>query len=239
MSKAREGKAVEAADEPAGREVADYLRRHPDFLERHPDLLEVLMPPSRWSGDGVVDMQRFMLERLRQEIDNLRTCATELIATSRVNMGTQNRTHAAALALLGADDFPALVRIVVEDLPLLLGVDAVGLAFEPPARLIKALIHSDIRRLDDGMVDDLLGHSRDSMLVKTVEDDGTLFGPAASLVRSAAIARLRPGRAMPPGLLLLGSREDGTFHPGQASDLVEFLGRVVERCVHQCLEPAA
>ena len=45
-------------------QVEEFLRDHPDFLTQHPALLDVMTPPMRWSGDKVVDMQSFMLDRL-------------------------------------------------------------------------------------------------------------------------------------------------------------------------------
>ena len=82
--------------------VGAYLLEHPDFLVRHPHVLKAMTVPSRASGDGVVDMQHFMLERLREEIGDLRDCAQDVIETSRYNMSVQTRTHAAVLALLAA-----------------------------------------------------------------------------------------------------------------------------------------
>ena len=59
-----------------------------------------MTPPIRWSGDKVVDMQSFMLDRLRGEQADLKEDAANLlISTTRANMMIQTRTHAAAIAL--------------------------------------------------------------------------------------------------------------------------------------------
>lgn len=223
--------------------VIAYLRDHRDFLVRHTDLLASLALPGRWGGedDGgqeggrVVDMQQFMLERLRGEIDNLRASALDLIDTSRRNLSIQNRTHAAALALLGAQDLAHMLRIVADDLPLLLDVDAVVIGFEPPAAPLSGLVLPDIRPLAAGTVDAILGNV-DVKLLRETSDDGTIFGSAAGLVRSAALARLMPSETVPIGLLALGSRGRGAFHSGQGTDLVGFLARVAERCARRWLE---
>src|SRR3546814_11000141 len=68
--------------EPTAAEVAAYLRGHPDFLVRNPDLLGVLTPPSRRTGDTVVDMQQFMVERQRREIDRQKEQYRKLDRTS-------------------------------------------------------------------------------------------------------------------------------------------------------------
>ena len=49
-------------------QVAEYLRRHPQFLIRHPDLLDYQIPPARNKGEGIIDLQQFMVERLRRDI---------------------------------------------------------------------------------------------------------------------------------------------------------------------------
>ncbi len=217
--------------------VADYLRRHPDFFTRHADVLAAMTPPARWQGDRVVDMQRFVLERLRDEVESLRACAHEVIKTSRSNLSSQTRSHAAVLALLAAGDFEHMVRVVNDDLPLLLDVDVVAIGFEtgPTAGMVTA----DVRRFAGGTVDRLLGGAdQDVALVRDMADDGTVFGAAAGLVRSAALARLRPNPTTPVGLLALGSRKRA-FHPGQGTELIGFMARMLECCVHGWREKPA
>jgi len=232
--------AAAIASGPSDDQVRDFLGRHPDFLTRNPELLERLSVPSRWSGDGVVDMQQFVLEHLRGEIDSLRDCAQDVIETSRTNMSTQTRTHAAVLAMLGARDFDHMVRTVNEDLPLLLDVDVVSLGFESPAPggvPMAAFQSAEIRRFAPGLVDGLMGADHDVVLMREMHDDGTVFGGGAGLVRSAALSRLRAGDGIPQGLLAMGSRGAG-FHPGQGTDLIVFLSRALERCLARWLEPA-
>ncbi len=55
--------------------VAEFLGQNPDFFADRLDLLSEMTAPSRWTGDGVVDMQRFLAERRLGEIDDLRNCA--------------------------------------------------------------------------------------------------------------------------------------------------------------------
>ena len=54
-------------------DVAAYLRKHPDFLAKRADLLAVLTPPALRRGDSVVDMQHFMLQRLRSDLARAKT----------------------------------------------------------------------------------------------------------------------------------------------------------------------
>ena len=219
--------------------VTAYLRAHPDFLARHSEMLTELEAPSRWSGDGVVDMQRFMTDKLRGEIEHLRTVSNELIVTSRTNLSVQGRTHQAVLTILAARDVTEMARTVKDSLPLILDLDVVSLCMEPSAQALPELAISEIRDLSEGTVDHYLGDDHDIMLTHDASDDGTLFGEGAGLVRSAAIARLNGGSVLPSGILALGSRSHGTFHPGQGTELLTFLARVVEQRLHSWLEPGA
>jgi hypothetical protein len=215
-------------------EVAAFLRDNPNYLVENPDLLQVLTPPQRWTGDGVVDMQGFILDRLRKETENLKSSANELVATTRSNLLVQTRTHAAVLAILGADSYDKLVHVTVFDLPLLLDVDAVALCFEAAAES-PALAAPDARAIQAGAVGRLLGSAEDVALLDDTSDNGTVFGAAAGLVRSAALVRLHGGAGVPMGMMALGARGVSTFHPNQATELLTFLARVLETCLHRWL----
>ena len=124
--------ATAKPNELAAADVAAYLRRHPDFLTSRPDLVAILTPPAREMGDGVVDLQHFMLDRLRTDVARLKLVQRKLIATSRANLQNQSRVHAAVIAMLGATTFEHLIAVVTEELSLLLDIDAVGLCIEAP-----------------------------------------------------------------------------------------------------------
>ncbi|MEK9724041.1 MAG: DUF484 family protein [Rhodospirillaceae bacterium] len=220
-------------------DVAAYLRANPDFLNRNPDVLEVLAPPARWSGDGVVDMQQYLINRNRSEMDELRDCAQDVIETSRSNMSIQTRAHAAVLALLAAREWTDMIHVVTQDWPLLLDVDVIVLGFEPPAASDPRLSDSGLADLPAGTIDRLLGPDQDVRLAREMNDDGTLFGSGAGLVRSAALVRMRPAAVLPHGLpmgvLALGAR-GATFHPGQGTEVLSFLCRVLESATARCFD---
>ncbi|MBT3237900.1 MAG: DUF484 family protein [Rhodospirillaceae bacterium] len=225
--------SVEDTDALTDDKITEYLANNPDFLARNPEIVKSLTAPSRWDGDGVADMQKFMLEQLRGEIDNLRDCAQDVIETSRTNMSIQTRVHTAVLALLSADGFADTVKVVTDDLPLLLDIDVAVVGFEPPddrsdPKAAKFML-SDINRLSLGDVERFVGIDQDVLLLREVFDDDSIFGEGAGLVHSAALARLRPGNQTPPGMVALGSRGN-VFYPGQGTELISFLARVLERC---------
>jgi uncharacterized protein YigA (DUF484 family) len=223
---------------PTVTEVADYLRRHPDFLVEHPDLLRLLTPPAHDRGEGVVDMQRYMLERLRGELGKLQESQNELIATARENLSIQARIHAAILALLGATTLEHLIEVITTDLAVHLEVDAVVLGFEALDRVAPGQQARGLRLFPRGRIDRLMAGAREILLLADTPGDSELFGSAATLVRSQALLRMQLRRDAPMGVLAFGARDPQKFHPGQGSELLTFLGRVVELSIRAWLERA-
>ncbi len=221
---------------PTADEVEAYLRAHPEFLASRPDLLLQMTPPSRFqSDDGVVDLHQHIVRGLREELDSLRSCAREFIDVSRVNHDVQARAHAAVLALLGASGLAETAVAIRQEFPRRLGLAAARLAFErepehPTISLLRLAV------LPKGTVEHLMGSEGEVALVSRVADHGAIFDNDASRVRSAAFARIAPLPDGPIGLLAFGGAEPHDFHPGQASDMVAFLARVVERYTRTWLD---
>ena len=215
-------------------EVIRYLLTHPDFLVDHIEILRHMAPREQWSGEGVVDLQSVLIDRSQEAIDDLRSAAQNVIETSRSNMSVQARTHAAVLALVEAESFEDVVRIVTQEWPHSLDVDVVAMGFEFSRAPFPALVHPDLRQLPLGTIRQILGPDLNVRLFGDMIDDGTVFGEGAGLAHTAALARIEAGFELPPGLLALGARED-TFGPGQGTELISFLSAVLAITVRRCL----
>lgn len=229
----------ESAHDVTASEVASYLRKHPDFLTEHPDLVAALIPPAQQRGDGILDMQYFMLQRLKADVARLKSQQRALIATSRSNLSSQARIHAAVLALISATTFEQLLQVVTTDLAAMLDVDVVTIGVESPAGNHVRMPLSGIQLLRPGTVDALLGPERDVLLRADVEGDPGLFGSGAGLVRSLALLRITVAEHAPMGLLCIGTRKPEKFHPGQGTELLGFLARVLETTLGAWLDIAA
>lgn len=217
------------------REVLLYLRQNPDFLDSHPEALKLLWPPSREPGENVLDFQYFMLERLRRDLSRLENEQKSLISTGRSNLASQCRVHKAVLAIMRGRSFEQLLQIVTTDLAVLLDVDVVTLGVESAAARARRLPFAGIRLLKAGAVEALLGRNRDVLLAPSVEGDPALFGGAAGLVRSQALLRLTFSGEAPVGVLCIGTRRAGAFHPGLGTELLSFLARALEVTMAQWL----
>ncbi|EWY37321.1 hypothetical protein N825_11595 [Skermanella stibiiresistens SB22] len=229
------GHSQRTMDALTAEDVAAYLREHPDFLTQNADVVRHLTPPALERGNGVVDFQYFMVERLRGEVGRLKDQQRELITTTRANINNQNRIHAAVLFLLDARTFEQLIQTITTDLAVLLDLDTAGLVVEANAEDRPHVHASGVRVVEPGTVDGWLG-KRDVMLYSDTRGDPAIFGSAAGLVRSQALIRIQVSEDTPAGLLAFGSRDPDMFHSGQGTELVCFLARVIERSIRAWLE---
>jgi hypothetical protein len=129
-----------------------------------------------------------------------------------------------------------LVHRVTRDWPVTLGVDAAAIGFELDSER-EPLAAGDISALTAGWIDRLLG-DQDAMVLRGPEVTAArmLFGPAAPLINAQAMVRLQPGEGAPQGLLAFGTRDEDGFYPGQGTELLRFLGAILERCLEPWIE---
>ena len=227
----------EPATEITGKQVAAYLRRNPEFFVDHPAALDGLTPPQRDQGEGVIDLQQVMLERLRDEVAELSTLRDDLLAASRSNLSIQERVHKSVLSLMEARSFEQFVEAITTDIAVILDLDVIIIGVEqsdeafqrqPPPR--------GIQRLAAGQLDDLFGPSSHILLQDDIEGDAAVFGAGTGLVHSQALIRLNISAESPKALLALGSRNPDQFHAGQGTELLNFLARVIEGCFRSWLD---
>ena len=215
-------------DDLTDERVAAYLQDNPDFLSRNPDVLRMMAPPDRNFGDGVSDIQTAMIGQLRTEIARLNARQDEIILTSRANLNTQGRVHECVVALLVAKSFEQAMQIVTTDFAVMLDLDVVTLCIEVEEGAPLPLRMSGLRMLAAGGVEATMGENKRVRLHSDAPADPEIFGGGATLVRSAAFIRLDISDYTPPALIAFGARRPGKFHAGQGTELLNFLGRVVE-----------
>jgi len=238
-TKASEPEAAETA-ELTDVQVIGFLRENPDFLERYPQLLSVIAAPERAfedadeSGGEVVDLQGAMLNRMRTELAERSEQSSELIDASRANLQSQNRIHAAVIALLSSRSLDHMLEILTIDLAGLLHVDAVALCLE--GGTVTPTANQGVRVVPKGTIDKFVDASRTITLHEHMEGDKRIYGEAAGLVRSEAMLRLSVRDDAPCALLALGSRDPDRFHEGQGSELLTFLARIMEHCIRTWLD---
>ncbi|HJM48830.1 MAG TPA: DUF484 family protein [Alphaproteobacteria bacterium] len=231
------------ADKPAfgasrltAEKVIEFLLRRPNFLLDNQHLLQVLTPPETRESDGAVDFQRFMIERLQRELAELKSQQQELVTASQSNMMSQNRIHAAVLALLATDTFEHLVELITTDLAAMLQVDVVTLCLEAAAEHMGVPLNPGVYVVAAGETGEMIGEGREILLRSNAEGEQVVFGAGAGMVLSSALIRLDLAPYGPPALLAMGARDERRFHPGQGTELLGFLAHVVSGCIKGWLE---
>lgn len=217
--------------------VKDFLLENPSFILDDADILVSLTAPTINAGNNVIDLQTIMIERLQRKVRQLREIQTELIDAASINALTRDRVFAAVLNLMEAKSFEDLIAYITkpDGLAAALELDTVALAIESRADA-PGLGVRGLRILEAGGTDRAIGSGNNVRLTAHIEPNPGLYGSSAGHVHSEALVRLTFSRTTPPGVLALGSTHAEQFHPTQAADLLEFLGRVIERAVRQWLD---
>ncbi len=215
-------------------QVLDYLRDHPEFLLENADALRNLDFPDRDLGDGVIDLQQALIGRLREKVVETEDVARVLIDNSRDNLSTTARIHECVLKLLDATSFEQLIEIATVDLAVLLDVDAVMLCIESNG--VFGVPIQALKLLPGNAVASALGGRQSVLLEQDISADPAIFGSAATLIASQALVRLNISPDAPPALLAFGSRDRARFHDGQATELLQFLARVLEKLIRVWLD---
>lgn len=209
-------------------DVISWLRDHPDFLSRNPDICELLLPPKTETGKGVADFQHFMIKRLREDRDGIIEEAREIVETSRTNMNNQSRMFKSIIMLLDSQTFDEFIRTITMDMASVLDVDIITLLVESDDDVIPHVNLSGVKAVPPGTIDNFMKNDR-VKLEANIQGNENIYGGGAGLVKSQLALKLTVAPNMPPAMLAFGSREPQQFQPGQGTELIAFLGHVIER----------
>ncbi|MDD5587189.1 MAG: DUF484 family protein, partial [Alphaproteobacteria bacterium] len=193
-------------------DVRDYLLEHPDFLADNGDLFTVLVPPDKQHGDKVQDFQQYMLLRLQDHYTAIKDEHDDLMLLMQEHLQRQSRFNDAMLALLDAESFEDLVRLISSGLALELDQEAVALMIESNEVLQEGDC-GGLRIVPQGFVDKWLG-DRNLELAEQTEATSDLFGDKGENVRSRALLRLSIHADFPAGLLALGHSDPMYYSTG-------------------------
>ena len=230
-----EANTLSAKDDLTVDDILDYLRDNPKFLSEHPEAVDLILPPKVKKEKGIADFQTYLIERLKADKEEVMGTAKELVETARSNMNNQQRIHNAVLRLLEAKSFEEFINIITMDLAAMLDTDMSVLVVESEAGVIPHIQKTGIRIVPEGTIDHWM-QKKNYLLEADIHGIEPIYGGGATLIRSQALLRVDISMNTPPAILAFGSRDPQMFQPGQATDQVMFLARVVERAFRQWLE---
>ncbi|MGE0109357.1 MAG: DUF484 family protein [Bdellovibrionales bacterium] len=214
-------------------EVRAYLLENPDFLEENGDLLNALLPLDPPKGEGIQDFQRYRLAKLQDDFIALKAESEDLMELMQEHIQRQNRMNAAIAAMLDARDFAGLVPLVTHQFAALLEHVGIGFFLEAGGWLEQG-DYNGLHVVAPGFVNRWLGCSN-SLLEEVHPAPKELFLTHAPLVQSQALVRLTLREGLPPGLLALGHANPMYYATDLATEQVECLGGVLERCLRKFL----
>lgn len=171
----------------------------------------------------VIPFEERAVAQLRRRLGAAEEANQDLIAFARGHSGAAASIHEAVIAAIEADSIEALLHVVTQEWPLILGVDSVALSL---------IVRDQGFRADGGgvqLVDPAIlrraMNQADGVEMRTVERGHPLFGPACELIRAEALVRIECDPPLPSGLLALGQRAELSFDARHGSELLMFLGR--------------
>jgi uncharacterized protein YigA (DUF484 family) len=181
----------------------------------------------------VIPFEERAVAQLRQRLGAAEEANQDLIAFARGHSGAVSSIHEAVLAVVETDGVEALLHVVTQEWPLILGIDAVALSlvvgdqgFRADGSGIQLVDPEILRRAIDRV---------DGVEMRTVERGHPLFGPACDLIRAEALIRIDCAPPLPCGLLALGQRAELSLDARHGSELLMFLGRSVAAMIRKWL----
>ena len=181
----------------------------------------------------VIQFEERAVAHLRERLGVIEEANQDLIAFARGHSGAVSTIHAAVVAALEADGIDALLHVVTQEWPLILGIDAVALAlivgdqgFRADGNGVQTVEPQILARAIEQV---------DGVEMRTVERGHPLFGPACDLIRAEALIRIDCEPPFPTGLIALGQRTTQSLDGRHGSELLMFLGRSLGAMIRRWL----
>jgi hypothetical protein len=121
---------------------------------------------------------------------------------------------------MDASDFDHLLHVVVQEWPLILGLDAVALGLIVGTQGFR-VDSSGVQHCEAALLHQWMAGG-EPVELRTVDRGHVLFGPASDLISAEALIRLPD--ALPEAMLLLGQRGSQPLDGRHGSELLLFLG---------------
>ena len=181
----------------------------------------------------VIPFEERAVAHLRDRLGEVQEANEDLIAFARGHSGAVASIHEAVLAAIESDGVEALLHVVTQEWPLILGIDAVALSLIVGDQGFRA-DGSGIQLVDPALLRRAI-EAIDGVEMRKVERGHPLFGPACDLIRAQALIRIECERPLPSGLLALGQRAELTLDARHGSELLMFLGRTLAVMIRKWL----
>ena len=181
----------------------------------------------------VIPFEERAVAHLRQRLGAVEEANQDLIAFARGHSGAVTSIHEAVLAAIETDTIEALLHVVTQEWPLILGIDAVAVSLIVGAQGFRA-DGSGVQQVDPAILRRAIERVQ-GVDMRTVERGHPLFGPACDLIRAEALIRIHCEPPLPTGLLALGQRAELSLDARHGSELLMFLGKSLAAMIRKWL----
>jgi len=181
----------------------------------------------------VIPFEERAVAHLRQRLGVVEEANQDLIAFARGHSGAVASIHEAVLAAIDADSIEALLHVVTQEWPLILGIDSVALSLIVGEQGFRA-DGSGVQQVDPAILRRAVERIA-TVEMRTVERGHPLFGPACDLIRAEALIRIECDPPLPSGLLALGQRAELSLDARHGSELLMFLGKGLAAMIRKWL----
>jgi uncharacterized protein YigA (DUF484 family) len=215
----------------AAEAVKAYIRMNRTRLASDGELLSLLLP-ERFAGEEVRDLQRFVIDRLKDENGALRAERDGLKTMHESAARLGDGVKRVVLELLDARSFEEAIAVATSAAPAF-GADRAALCVEGEEGAAPTGTEG-VRLIVPGTAFTLLG--RDGMGAILSNGGEVLLGRGGGECRSLAVFRLRIGRDTPSAIYVLGSRQAGVFEGEETASDLGFFARALERAIRAWLD---
>lgn len=221
--------------------LRETILREPALVLDDADVMRALVGANdRAMGPNVVDMRGLAMQRLEGQLGKLEDTHQSVLAAAYDNIAGTSAVHRAALDVVEASDVLDLVQRLAGPVAEALRVDIVRLILGTRAGAVPPGLPEGLLLAEPEFAADYLavgGRPRRGVVLREiVPGQGGLYGPRDGGMRSEAVILLDLGPGRLPALMALASADPAQFRPGQATDLLAFLGGIVERVARRLLD---
>jgi hypothetical protein len=181
----------------------------------------------------VIPFEERAVARLRERLGAVEEANQDLIAFARGHSGAVASIHEAVLAAIDSESIEALLHVVTQEWPLILGIDAVALSLVVGDQGFRA-DGNGIQQVDPAILRRAIEQVH-GVEMRAVDRGHPLFGPACELIRAEALIRIDCEPPLPCGLLALGQRAELSLDARHGSELLMFLGRSLAAMIRKWL----
>jgi uncharacterized protein YigA (DUF484 family) len=240
---ARPEAAPEADDLAAFRA---QLRAQPEIVLDDLSTIQALIAATPQTDRQITDLRGVLVQRLEARLETLERTHRSVIAAAYENLAGTSQVQRVVLLLLEQQSLTGFLGALLTDAPNILAVDTARLCLETGTTM-----PGPVGDLDPGIGGRMVAMPRGAIAAYLALDDtpardgvvlrpappeaDLLYGDDTGLARSEALIALELGADGQRGLLAFGAEDARRFSADHGTDLVAFLGGVVERELRRLL----